>query len=114
MNEKHNETDMQAELATLRARNAELEQELSDATVWGQACDDVRAELEAQLAAAWEWIPIEPGLHFIEGNNDTALLVSLDGSLLTIHATDDSMHHALSIQLSPKQYRLCRKQGGDA
>jgi hypothetical protein len=81
------------ELATLRARNEEL---------------------ETQLAAAQEWIPIEPGLHFIEGNNDTALLVSLDGSLLTIHATDDSMHHALSIQLSPKQYRLCRKQGGDA
>jgi hypothetical protein len=85
--------DYEAELATLRARNEELEK---------------------QLAAAQEWIPIEPGLHFIEGNNDTALLVSLDGSLLTIHATDDSMHHALSIQLSPKQYRLCRKQGGDA
>jgi hypothetical protein len=85
--------DYEAELATLRARNEELEK---------------------QLAAAQEWIPIEPGLHFIEGNNDTALLVSLDGSLLTIHATDDSMYHALSIQLSPKQYRLCRKQGGDA
>jgi hypothetical protein len=106
--------DYQAELATLRAR-------IEEATDANTSCARYIAgqmerieELEAQLAAAWEWIPIEPGLHFIEGNNDTALLVSLDGSLLTIHATDDSMHHALSIQLSPKQYRLCRKQGGDA
>jgi hypothetical protein len=117
-------TECELERATLTAKVAVLEAQLAAAytrlsdveVAWAGAAQEAvyaREELE-QLAAAGEWIPIEPGLHFIEGNNDTALLVSLDGSLLTIHATDDSMHHALSIQLSPKQYRLCRKQGGDA
>lgn len=43
--------DYETELTQAAARIAELERELSDVSVWGQACDDVASELKQQLAA---------------------------------------------------------------
>lgn len=39
---------LEQERDDLQRTIAEREKELSDATVWGQACDDVRAELQAE------------------------------------------------------------------
>jgi hypothetical protein len=104
---------LEAALAARDARIGELETELSDVTVWGQACDDVRSELayeveqlRAQLAAAQRWQPVKLGTHEIRKPNG-----ELQGHM-TLTPVRLSWLDALDNHFEivwGTEYRLCRR-----
>jgi hypothetical protein len=57
------------------------------------------------------WTPVSPGLNYFD-DDEVGLIVSLDGSLLTMFPiTQDEKHDqeaSMSLQLDPNKYRLCQ------
>lgn len=67
------------------------------------------AKVRAERDERDEWQPVPRGTHYIE-YADVGMMVSLDGSLLTVWALDDEAYNQMSIQLDPSEYRLCRRK----